>query len=98
MELSDDRPRPFLFQKATEGSPLVAARQAKGFRLWFETLKPLMYAAIRSRGVAKSGVLSVRHVHLFVVDARDCRVETPENDSLRLQLLQSFGNSCAKGF
>ena len=46
--------------------------------------------------MARSGVLSVRHVQLFVFDDRDCRVETPENDSLRLQLLQSSWKQLCK--
>ena len=48
MELNDERPRPFLLQKAAERSLLVALHQAKDFRVWFETLKPLIFAAIRS--------------------------------------------------
>ena len=40
--------------------------------------------------MAVSGVLSARHGQLLVFDAREWRVETPGNDSLRLQLLQSF--------
>ena len=40
-ELSDDRPPPFLFKKATVWSPLATVRQAKGFYLWFETLKTI---------------------------------------------------------
>ena len=46
--------------------------------------------------MARSGVLSVRHVQLFVFHARDCRVETPESDSLRLQMLQSMWTQLCK--
>ena len=38
----------FLFKKAAERSSLVALHQAKDFHVWFETLKPLIFAAIRS--------------------------------------------------
>ena len=34
--------------------------------------------------MALSGVLSARHEQLFCFDARECRVETSGNDSLRL--------------
>ena len=39
LELSDERPRPFLLQKATERSLLVALRQAKGFLFVFEDIE-----------------------------------------------------------
>ena len=38
VELSDERPRPFLLKKAAEGSLLVALHQAKGFLFVFEDL------------------------------------------------------------
>ena len=38
VELSDERPRPFLLKKAAEGSLLVALHQAKGFLFVFEDI------------------------------------------------------------